>query len=90
MEKILITFSLLASLVFSSPIFAETLTMDDLVKRDELYYKKFTNIPFTGDILGIVSGKLKMGKKNGEWLYYYGNGQLRALYNYKDAKMEST
>ena len=26
------------------------LTMDDLVKREGLYYKKFTDVPFTGKI----------------------------------------
>jgi hypothetical protein len=27
---------------------AETVKKDDLVQRDELYYKKLTDIPFTG------------------------------------------
>ena len=45
--------------------------MDDLVKRNDLYYKKFTNIPFTGEISGmwkgnVWNGKFKNGKKNGE------------------------
>ena len=50
--------------------------MDDLVLRNDLYYKKFTNDQFNGEISGIVSGGFKNGKKNGEWLFYYENGQL--------------
>ena len=46
----------------SSPSWSETLTMDDLVERNDLYYKKFTNVPFTVEISGIESG----GFKNGE------------------------
>ena len=53
-------------LIFCTPSWSETLTMDDLVKRNDLYYKKFTNDPFTGEISGIESGSLKKGKKNGE------------------------
>ena len=41
----------LISLV-SFPSWSETLTMDDLVERNDLYYKKFTNVPFTGEISG--------------------------------------
>ena len=28
------------------------LTMDDLVEREGIYYKKFTDVPFTGEIDG--------------------------------------
>ena len=58
----------------SFPTWGETLTMDDLVERNELYFRKFSNVPFTGKISGIDSGRIKNGKKSGEWLYYYKNG----------------
>ena len=45
--------------------------MDDLVLIDGVYYKKFTNVPFTGEVSGIESGKFKNGKKDGEWLLRY-------------------
>ena len=41
---------------------------DDFVERDGLFYKKFTNIPFTGDVTGKEQGKLKDGKKDGPWV----------------------
>ena len=60
------------------------LTMDDLVKRNDLYYEKFTNVPFTGKISGIVSGRFERGRKHGKWLKYFKNGQLYQIDNYID------
>jgi hypothetical protein len=39
-------------------------TMDDLVKRGGLWYKKFTDVLFTGEISGKESGKIKDGRKD--------------------------
>ena len=64
------------SIFLSSPSWSETLTMDDLVERNETYYKKFSDIPFTGEISDIESGKFVNGKKEGEWLDFFENGQL--------------
>ena len=63
-------------------------TMDDLVKRDGLYYKKFTDVPFTGDITGKSQGKIKNGKKEGPWIRYHKNGQLENKGIYKDGKKD--
>ena len=58
--------------LLSSPSWSETLTMDDLVERNDIYYKKFTNTPFTGTVSGknlhedLTSGIFKNGKKNGD------------------------
>ena len=54
------------------------------MQRNDLYYKKFTNDPFTGEISGIENGSFKNGIKNGEWLIYHENGQLRSKENYTD------
>ena len=40
--------SILVLLSLSFPSFGET--MDDLVEREGLYYKKFTDVPFTGQV----------------------------------------
>ena len=50
--------------------------MDDLVERDGLFYKKFTDIPFSGEITGLRNGRIKNGKESGLWKIYYPNGQL--------------
>ena len=70
---------LLLTLLFPTIAFGETLK--DLVKTDGLYYKKFTDVPFTGKVIGkdgwnFVDGIFKNGKENGSWSYYYKNGQL--------------
>ena len=37
--------------------------MDDLVERDGLYYKKFTDVPFTGEISGFCNVKVENAKE---------------------------
>ena len=85
--KIIVLISFLVS-ILSSPIWGETLNINDLVTRNNLYYKKFTDIPFTGEISGKESGKFKKGKKEGEWIYYHKNGQLWTKGNFKDGKRD--
>ena len=54
-----------------------SVTLDDLEERDGIYYKKFTEVPFTGKIEGDRQGIMKNGMKEGEWKIYYDNGQLQ-------------
>ena len=72
--------------IVSSPSWSETMT--DLVERGGLFYKKFTNVPFTGEVVGVQTGKFKNGKKDGPWEYYLDNGQLRSVGSFKDGKEE--
>lgn len=65
---------LLLTLLF--PSLAYGLEFKDLVERDGIYYEKFTDVPFTGEVKGISQGAFKDGKKNGSWIIYYDNGQL--------------
>ena len=62
--------------------------MKDLVKREGLFYKKFTDVPFTGKVEGEQQGKLKNGKKDGPWVFYWDNGQLNSKGTYKNGKEE--
>jgi len=68
--------------LLSSPSWSETVTMDDLVQRGGLYYEKFMDVPFTGEVSGEVTGKIKDGTKEGYWRKYYDNGQLRSKGNF--------
>ena len=86
MKHILSTITALFIILTSLVSWSESITMDDLVERNELYYKKFTDNPFTGEISGIENGSFKNGKMNGEWLRYYENGQLNEKVNFKDGK----
>ena len=71
-----IPFTLLISLL-SSPSWSELIPLDKLIFRDGLYYKKFTDIPFTGDGGDIFqNGEFKDGMKEGYWREYDSDGSL--------------
>ena len=82
--------SFLAMVIFvifvSFPSFSESI--DELVERDGLYFKKFTNIPFTGDVDGQSQGAIINGIKEGNWLEYHDNGQLHSRGRWKNGKKE--
>ena len=61
--------------------------MDDLVKRNGIHYKKFSNVPFSGKVTGQIQGTLKNCKREGAWITYWKNGQLRDAGNYKNGRM---
>jgi antitoxin component YwqK of YwqJK toxin-antitoxin module len=97
--KPLITFFTVLFCLTSSVGWSET--WDDLVKRDGIYFKKFTDVPFTGkmDHKGSIKnskinlyeqGSIKNGKKDGSWVRYYDNGQLWTKGNYKKGKKEGS
>ena len=75
---------LLLTLLFPAIAFGET--MDDLVKRDGLYYKKFSTVPFTGKTTGKTQGSFRNGKKHGPWVSYHDNGQVFSQGTYKNDK----
>ena len=80
MKHLLIIFSLL----LTSVSWSKDIDLGDLVKRDGLYYEKFTDEPFSGKVTGKKQGRLEEGKRQGKWLEYYGGGQLKEKINYKD------
>ena len=58
-----------------------SLQMDEVVKRDNTFYRKFSNIPFSGHIESYhpngqlkIIGDMSVGKKVGNWIEYYMNG----------------
>ena len=62
--------------------------MDDLVKRDGLYYKKFSDVPFSGKVDGNEQGNIKNGKKIGSWIEYYDNGQFKSKGDWYDGEKD--
>ena len=84
MKPITTLLTILFITLLSSPAWSET--KDDLVLRNGLYYKKFTDVPFTGGVTGQWNGKIKNGKPEGSWIKYYKNGQLGGKGNYKDGE----
>ena len=83
--KRILTSMVLMVLLFPALALGET--MKDLVERDGLFYKEFTDVPFTGNITGKTRGTIRNGKKNGLWVYYWNNGQLWKKGAYKDGKL---
>ena len=79
---------LLLVLLFPALALGGEVTMDDLVERDGLHYKKFTDVPFTGKTTGKWQGKIRNGKKVGPWVSYWFNGQLWWKGTFKDGKEE--
>ena len=80
----ILTSVVLLALLFPAVALGEEVTMDDLVERDGLYYKKFTDVPFTGKVSGKdrsplfeIHGSIKDEKKEGPWISYWrNNGHL--------------
>ncbi len=70
--------SLVTVLIFLLPLssLSEEISIDDVILRYDLYYKEFTDIPFTGKITGNTEGKFIKGKKEGVWVRCHKNGQL--------------
>jgi antitoxin component YwqK of YwqJK toxin-antitoxin module len=77
---------LLLTLLFSSLAFGEQ--YDDLVKRDGIFYKKFSTVPFTGKTTGKTQGTFRNGKEHGPWVRYHKNGQLEYKGTYEDGKLD--
>ena len=83
-----IPLTLLTCLIFFSPSVVMGETLADLVKRNGLIYKKFTDVPFTGKVTGNQQGSVKNGKEEGAWAYYFSDGHLSAKGNYKSGELE--
>ena len=82
-------------LLSPSVVWSEDINLDDLIKRDGLYYEKFTDVPFTGEVSEYnengqltEKGNFKDGKLEGEYLSYFADGKLYIKGNYKDGKEE--
>ena len=81
--------TLLTCLFILSPNVVLSETEDDLVYRDGLFYKKFSDVPFSGKFTQRNrSGSFKDGKEEGPWVQYHENGQLYERGNWKNGKRE--
>ena len=55
---------------------SEICDWNELVERKGLYYKKFSDVPFTGKVTGKGQGELKDGKKEGPWVGFNEDGTI--------------
>ena len=88
MNKTLITFFTVLFCLTSSV--GWSLEYKNLVQRDGLFYKKFTEVPFNGKVDGEYNGLIKNGKKEGSWVKYHDNGELSSKGEYKNGKREGS
>ena len=88
MNKTLITFFTVLFCLTSSV--GWSLELKDLVERDGIYYKKFSDVPFTGKTTGQVKGSFKDGKRDGSWVTYWDNGQLSFKGDYNNGKRDGS
>ena len=73
----------------------ESIQMDDIVKRDDTFYRKFSNIPFSGHIESYhpngqlkIIGDLSDGKKVGNWIEYYLSGIKKSEGQFANGKKD--
>ena len=67
MKHLLIMFTLL----LTSVSWSEDVTdWNNIVIRNGLYFEKFSNEPYKGNLTALYKGKFKEAKKEGEWLDY--------------------
>ena len=69
--------------------------MDEIVKRDDTFYRKFSNIPFSGHIESYhpngqlkIIGDLSDGKKVGNWIEYYLSGIKKSEGEFANGKKD--
>jgi len=72
----------------SEVILDETINSKDLVYRNGLGYKNFTDTPFTGKITGKEEGYFTGGKWDGAYISYYDTGQIELTGSYKKARKD--
>ena len=88
MKTFIITFFIVLFCLTSSVSWS--LEYKDLVERDGLFYKKFSDVPFTGKTAGQEQGSFKNGKRDGSWVAYQKDGQLKSKGNYNNGKKNGT
>ena len=72
-----------------------SIQIDEIVKRDDIFYRKFSNIPFSGHIESYhPNGQLKIvgdlldGKKVGKWIEYYLTGIKKSKGQFANGKKD--
>src|SRR5210317_2161207 len=79
---IILIFFTVQSKSFSSN---EVVKFDNLVQRNKLFYKKFSNEPFTGRVSDrTYEGYIQNGNVEGKWIEYHENGKPKLIGNWRN------
>ncbi|MFL2796876.1 MAG: toxin-antitoxin system YwqK family antitoxin [Paracoccaceae bacterium] len=72
-----------------------SIKIDEVVERDDTFYKKFSNIPFSGHMESYhpngqlkIIGEFSEGKKIGEWVEYYMSGVKKSEGKFANGKKD--
>ena len=84
----ILTLVVLVALLFPSLTQGKTAKFEDLVWRGNLQTKKYSDVPFTGDVKGQGWGQVQNGKRVGPWIWYHENGQVMYKGAYTDGKQD--
>lgn len=67
---------------------AKEINFNNLVIREGIWFEKFSDNPYSGDVVGKEKGKMIKGQKTGEWVSFFGMGNyFRVKENYKKGKL---
>ena len=84
---------IIISLLFLSVGFSQKVyDINHIVLQNGVYIKKFSDEIVNGKVfqmygdMKVPLGKMKDGKKEGKWTYWYKGGQKSDEYNYKDGE----
>ena len=86
MKYLIIIFSLL----FHSLSSSKDIYFKDLLKKDGIFYEKFSDTPFTGKVTGLLEGTLKKGMKYGEFIKYYSDGKILSKISYIENRLDGS
>ena len=63
----------------------EVTKFDDLVQRNKVFFKKFSNEPFTGRVSDkTYEGYIQDGNVQGKWVEFYKNGKPKVIGNWRN------
>ena len=69
-------------------------SIDNIIEREGIYYKKFTEEIVNGFVFEEIEGtkvklgRMKNGKKDGKWIDWYENGQKKKEVSWKDGNYD--
>ena len=86
---------IIISLIFLSVgLSQKRYNINHIVELDGVYIQKFSDEVISGEVFQMFGdtkvplGKMKDGKKEGKWIYWYPNGQKKSVLTYKDEKLD--
>ena len=88
MKRLTLSFTAVFFLLTIEVAWSETVKRQYLVARNGVLYKQFSDVPYTGKVSGLWSGKVVDGIKVGSWKTYWMNGKLASQGKFSETGKE--